>query len=164
MYDRQFWNSKLGQAATASVLAMAAMVALTTQFQAAPGSFAGASEMIAAIEEAQRTLPEFLAVLENPPKGVSYMSFKFPLGGWEHIWVGNVRFDGSHLTGQLSNVPQQTDWSQGDQVRVPLTTVSDWAWLDADGVMRGHHITRVILTRIDPARAARIRSNLGWDQ
>jgi len=50
MYDRQFWTSKLGQAATASVLAMAAMVALTTQFQAAPGSFAGASEMIAAIE------------------------------------------------------------------------------------------------------------------
>ncbi|MEL6708648.1 MAG: hypothetical protein AAFP79_10220 [Pseudomonadota bacterium] len=50
MYDRQFLKSKLGQAATASVLAMAAMVALTTQFQAAPNSFAGASDMIAAVE------------------------------------------------------------------------------------------------------------------
>ncbi|MEM7690756.1 MAG: hypothetical protein AAF291_17210 [Pseudomonadota bacterium] len=50
MYDRQFWNSKLGQAAAASVLAMAAMVALTTQFQAEPGSFSGASDMIAAVE------------------------------------------------------------------------------------------------------------------
>jgi hypothetical protein len=38
MFDRQFWNSKLGQAAMASVLAMTAMVALTTQFQAVPGS------------------------------------------------------------------------------------------------------------------------------
>ena len=50
MYQRQFWKSKLGQAATASILAMAAMVALTTQFQAAPGSFAGASDLIAAAE------------------------------------------------------------------------------------------------------------------
>lgn len=50
MYDRQFFKSKLGQAATASVLAMTAMVALTTQFQAAPGNFSGASEMIAAVE------------------------------------------------------------------------------------------------------------------
>ncbi|MGB3471784.1 MAG: hypothetical protein WBA51_13260 [Erythrobacter sp.] len=39
MYNRQFWNSKLGQAAMASILAMTAMVALTTQFQSAPGSF-----------------------------------------------------------------------------------------------------------------------------
>lgn len=50
MYDRHFWNSKLGQAATASILAMTAMIALTTQFQAAPGSFAGASDLIAAVE------------------------------------------------------------------------------------------------------------------
>ena len=50
MYQRQFWKSKLGQAATASILAMTAMVALTTQFQAAPGSFAGASDPIAAAE------------------------------------------------------------------------------------------------------------------
>ena len=50
MYQRQFWKSKLGQAATASILAMTAMVALTTQFQAAPGSFAGASDLIASAE------------------------------------------------------------------------------------------------------------------
>ncbi|NQX94440.1 MAG: hypothetical protein HRT64_05905 [Erythrobacter sp.] len=50
MYDRNFWKSKLGQAATASVLAMTAMVALTTQFQAAPDSFVGASGLIASVE------------------------------------------------------------------------------------------------------------------
>jgi len=50
MYDRQFWNSKLGQAAMASILAMSAMIALTTQFQAAPDSFAGASALIATVE------------------------------------------------------------------------------------------------------------------
>ena len=52
MYQRQFWNSKLGQAAAASICAMAAMVAITTQFQADPSAFAGAGELIAAVEMA----------------------------------------------------------------------------------------------------------------
>jgi type IV secretory pathway TrbF-like protein len=52
MYDRQFWNSKLGQAAMASVLSMCAMIALTTQFHVAPDSFAGTTDLIAAVEMA----------------------------------------------------------------------------------------------------------------
>ncbi|MDY7099130.1 MAG: hypothetical protein SXU28_13425 [Pseudomonadota bacterium] len=50
MYDRQFWNSKLGQAATASILAMTAMIALTTQFQGQPGSFANMGNHISTVE------------------------------------------------------------------------------------------------------------------
>ena len=50
MYDRKFFDSKLGQAAMASVLAMTAMIALTTQFQAAPGSFATIYDLSAAVE------------------------------------------------------------------------------------------------------------------
>lgn len=36
MYDRRFFQTKLGQAALASVAAMAAFVALTSQIQASP--------------------------------------------------------------------------------------------------------------------------------
>ncbi|MEM6586149.1 MAG: hypothetical protein AAF692_10380 [Pseudomonadota bacterium] len=50
MYGRQFWKSQLGQAAAACILAMTAMIALTTQFQTSPDSFVGASDMIAAVE------------------------------------------------------------------------------------------------------------------
>lgn len=50
MYTRQFWKSQLGQAATASILAMTAMTILTTQFQADPTAFAGAGDLIAAVE------------------------------------------------------------------------------------------------------------------
>ena len=50
MFDRQFWNSKLGQAAMASVLAMTAMIAITTQFQIAPGSYASIADISAAVE------------------------------------------------------------------------------------------------------------------
>ena len=50
MYDRKFFDSKLGQAAMASILAMTAMVALTTQFQVAPSSFATIADISMAVE------------------------------------------------------------------------------------------------------------------
>lgn len=119
-------------------------------------------EMNAAIATAKKTLPEFLAVLAEPPHGAGNISFKFPLGGWEHIWVYDVQREGDYLTGLLSNVPMQEAWSQDDPVRVPLKDVSDWAWMGSDGVMRGHYTTRVLLDRIDPQRARIIAQSMGW--
>lgn len=121
-------------------------------------------EMNAAIDTAQQTLPEFLAILADPPSGVSDIGFKFPLGGWEHIWVHDVRRDGDYLTGRLSNVPMQEEWKQNQRVRVPLSEVSDWAWMGADGVMRGQHTTRVLLGRIDPRTATAIAESFGWER
>ncbi|MEM6858380.1 MAG: DUF2314 domain-containing protein [Pseudomonadota bacterium] len=121
-------------------------------------------EMNRAIADAKRALPDFLEVLENPPQGASRVGFKFPLGGWEHIWVGDVRRDGTFLTGRLNNVPIQKEFSEGDAVRVPLSEVSDWAWMDTDGEMRGQFTTRVLLDRLDPAIANAIRQNFGWDK
>jgi hypothetical protein len=43
MYDRRFFQTKLGQAALASVAAMAAFVALSSQMHAAPAFAAEAS-------------------------------------------------------------------------------------------------------------------------
>lgn len=119
-------------------------------------------QMEAAKATAQRTLPEFLAVLEETPEGVSDIGFKFPLRGNEHIWVDNVARDGDHLTGNLSNHPMQQEWALGDQVRVPLDQVSDWAWRDSEGNMQGRYTTRVLLDRIDPEEAAAIVYDFGW--
>lgn len=119
-------------------------------------------EMNDAIATARRTLPSFLDVLANPPRGASRIGFKFPLSGWEHIWVYDVRRDGDFLTGKLANVPMQEEWSVDDPVRVPLSHVSDWAWMNANGVMEGHFTTRVLLDRIDPQRADLIARGMGW--
>ena len=121
-------------------------------------------EMNRAIAEAKRNLPDFLDVLEKPPAGATRIGFKFPLGGWEHIWVGDVSRDGTYLIGRLNNDPIQEQYSLGDPVRVPLSDVSDWAWMDKDGVMRGQFTTRVLLDRLDPDTADAIRKSLGWDQ
>jgi uncharacterized protein YegJ (DUF2314 family) len=120
-------------------------------------------EMNAAKAEAQRTLPQFLAFLANPPAGSGDFVIKFPLGGWEHIWVSDVVRRGQVLVGRLANDPVEKDHAIGDEVSVPLAEVSDWAWRDADGVMQGHFTTRVLLSRIDPEEADYIRAYMGWD-
>jgi uncharacterized protein YegJ (DUF2314 family) len=121
-------------------------------------------EMNAAIAEAKRTLPEFLTVLGNPPAGVSEFSFKYPLGGVEHIWVDDVRHVGNRLTGRLANAPVQENYHQGQVVSVPLSEVSDWTYRDAAGVKQGNRTTRVLLPRLDPQEAASIRTYLGWKE
>jgi uncharacterized protein YegJ (DUF2314 family) len=121
-------------------------------------------EMNAAIAEAKRTLPEFLKVVAKPPPGVSAITFKYPLGGWEHIWVTDVQQRGGKLIGRLDNEPLQKEYRLGQEVEVPLSQVSDWAYLGADGVMRGHRTTRVILGRIPPDEAAQIREAFGWSE
>jgi len=119
--------------------------------------------MNAAIAEAQRTLPEFLKVIAAPPPGVRDISFKYPLDGWEHIWVTNVSRRGNVLVGELDNEPVAKGYRLGQRVEVPLTQVSDWAYRGPDGVMRGHRTTRVLLPQLPPEQAAQIRQWMGWE-
>lgn len=119
-------------------------------------------EMNGAIAEAQRTLPEFLRLLANPPPGTGEYVFKYPLAGWEHIWVDHVERRGNALTGALADVPQEPGYRHGQRVTVPLGAVSDWAYRDARGVVQGQRTARVLLPRIDPAIAATVRAAMGW--
>src|SRR5262245_25124050 len=59
--------------------------------------------MNAAIDTAKKTCDQFIAQLKNPPKpGLTFnVKKKFPahLGGFEHIWIGSVTFDGQSFHG-----------------------------------------------------------------
>lgn len=79
--------------------------------------------MRAAIAQARRTLPQFLAALAKAPAGAEGFTFKYPLGGWEHIWVDHVARRGDTLTGRLANDPMQDDFELGQPVVVPLKDV-----------------------------------------
>lgn len=124
----------------------------------------GDAQMNAAIAEAQASLPTWLAVLANPPRGVSDLTFKFPLEGYEHIWVADVRREGNMLTGQLANNPQAPGWTLGDRVRVPLSDVTDWGYWDADGVGVGFYTIRVMLDYMSPAEVRAVRQAYGWTE
>lgn len=121
-------------------------------------------EMRTAIAEAQRTLPEWLAVLDDPPPGVTRIVFKYPLEGYEHIWVGNVTREGDVLHGVLTNTPEAKGHRIGERVSVPLDRVSDWGYRDADGVAHGYVTVRVLLKQVSPEEAASVRESLGWKE
>lgn len=119
-------------------------------------------QMRRAIAKAKQTLPQFLAALADPPPGYSDFIFKYPLAGWEHIWVDHVERHGNVLTGRLSNVPLDPAYRLGQQVAVPLDQVSDWSYRDANGVAQGQLTTRVILPQLDPDDAKAVRRAMGW--
>lgn len=164
----------IGKAALALRLAALALLAAPASLSAQAQTAAGTedrvipvseedAEMNAAIAEAKRTLPEFLKVVAKPPPGVRDIGFKYPLEGWEHIWVSNVQRKGDKLTGELDNEPVAQGYRMGQYVEVPLSQVSDWSYRGADGVMRGHRTTRVILGKLPADEAAQIKAWMGWD-
>lgn len=119
-------------------------------------------EMNGAKAEAKRTLPGFLKLLAAPPARTRSYQIKYPLAGWEYIWVGELQLEGDAIVGTLINDPEEPGYKFGQTVRVPLKDVADWGYYNADGVMQGHYTTRVLLKRVDPAEAAEIRAALGW--
>jgi uncharacterized protein YegJ (DUF2314 family) len=69
----------------------------------------GDKQMNAAIAEARARMAEFLAALKQPRAGRSNFSVKAKYeisGGGEHIWIGDVAFDGSQFSGRVENVPR----------------------------------------------------------
>ena len=120
------------------------------------------ARMTAAIAEAQATLPDFIAAYRSGRFDRESFVIKYPLGGWEHIWVEIDSIDQDAVNGRLSNVPAQPQYRQGQSVRVPLADISDWAYRDERGVMVGHRTTRVLLPQMDPVTRASVEEFLGW--
>lgn len=97
--------------------------------------------MIAAYQRAQSTFKYFWRELfwEGrrivPALDFAYVKVAFSneLNGQrkvEHMWVGNIYFDGDTIFGNLLNQPNElTNINEGDAVEVPLTQVSDWLFL-----------------------------------
>jgi uncharacterized protein YegJ (DUF2314 family) len=120
------------------------------------------ARMNAAIAEAKATLPDFLSAYRSGRFDAASFVIKYPLGGWEHIWVEITSIDQDGVTGRLSNVPAQPEYKLGQVVHVPLSEVSDWAYRDKAGVMVGHRTTRVILPQLGADERRATEEYLGW--
>lgn len=118
--------------------------------------------MNAATAKARETSGQWLSVLADPPAGTANITFKFPLEGYEHIWVGDVSRDGEYLAGALQNNPHSEGWRLGDRVRVPIADISDWGYVDPVGRAHGFYTVRVMLDYMSPEDAAAVREAYGW--
>ncbi|MBW8685583.1 DUF2314 domain-containing protein [Chitinophaga rhizophila] len=47
----------------------------------------------------------------------------------EHMWINDIQFDGSYVSGVLVNDPESlTNVKNGDEVTIPLDQISDWLY------------------------------------
>lgn len=108
-------------------------------------------ELLAAEAEARTTLDAFLADLESPAPGHEDHAVKtaFREGTVvEHMWVGDLRWDGTRFHGRIANEPVDvSNVSAGQTVVVERADVEDWMYYDAAGDIVGGYTVQVLLNR-----------------
>jgi len=121
--------------------------------------------MKAAVAEARRRLPEFLAHLANPAPGERGFTIKYDLlpepDKGENIWVDVISSSPGFILGRLANVPLDPRFKLGEKVTVAHAEILDWGYI-RDGVMQGNFTTRALLPRYSPEEADQIRKAYGW--
>ena len=122
------------------------------------------AEMNAAKERAIAELPAFYRRLASPAANETDFMVKFdilPGEEAEFVWAGALDRSTTPMTGVLANQPQYTDHRIGQRVPIAEADIIDWSYFRGS-VMQGGYTQRVLLDRIDPQEAARIRRGLGW--
>ncbi len=124
------------------------------------------ARMNGAIAEARALLPQFLAELRTA-RAQSRGAFTVKAGlrtsdgGREHIWIGDLRYEGDQLVGNLINEPYYLPGMRmGSRVEINPEDISDWTIPTPEGVYGGF-TTRVMLEDMPAAEAARYREQLG---
>lgn len=125
------------------------------------------AEMNAAMAEAQRTLPQFLAVAvddEGYSVGRALVKVAFDVEGYgaEIIWIGPFGWDGgTNMIGALANEPNYMgDLRAGDVVEFTTDMVRDWSWMDDRGTLWGNYTTRVMVPYLPQDQAKSVSAML----
>ncbi|MEZ6023273.1 MAG: DUF2314 domain-containing protein [Hyphomonadaceae bacterium] len=157
-----------------ALFALAFMVAATPAFAQKPGDAAGIPDTVVgyhesdarmngAIAQARALLPLFWAEFRStdaPGAFTIKAGLRTDDGGVEHIWVGDLRFEGERLIGNLVNEPYyMAGLHEGSRVEVAMEEISDWTINTPDGVYGGF-TTRVMLEDMPPAQAEQYRVGL----
>lgn len=78
----------------------------------------------------------------------------------EHMWMGEVDFDGRHVRGVLINSPSWLESvKEGDPARFPLSQISDWMYA-IEGVVYGAYTVNLLRSRM--GRRERQEHDAAW--
>jgi uncharacterized protein YegJ (DUF2314 family) len=123
------------------------------------------SEMNAAISAAQTSITNFMAVFRSPQTNQQYflIKAKFTAGGVvEHIWVADLRYDGSMFHGVIANEPQSIPGLRFKQaVEVQQGQISDWMFVQ-DGKLVGGYTSRVLRKRMTDQQRRELDANIPY--
>lgn len=79
---------------------------------------------------------------------------------FEHMWIGDIGFDGDSISGTLLNAPNWlTSVHQGDQVSVPFSHLTDWM-MTAEGRAYGGFTVNLMRSRM--GRSERDKHDQAW--
>ena len=99
-------------------------------------------EMIAAIEKARETLPQFWQVFARPEHGETDFALKVRISdanGVEHFWLIALERKDGKAFGTINNDPEiVANVNIGDRREIPEQDISDWLYI-RDGRMHGNH-------------------------
>ena len=106
------------------------------------------AEMNAAIAEARRRWPEFVAALRAKPDVERYVKLAWRDGEEvEHIWAKVERVEDGKVTATIDNQPRSVrNLKQGQRVTVAEAEVEDWLWQEG-GKMVGGFTVEVLRKR-----------------
>lgn len=107
-----------------------------------------------AVQTAQETVSDFIAVLRSPKDTQSRFAIKKPFvegDSVEHIWLNDVRFDGHRFHGKVDNEPVDIKGvSLGEDVAVWPNEISDWMYIQ-DGRLVGGYTISAMCRTMSPA-------------
>lgn len=123
-------------------------------------------EMIAAIEQARKTLPEFWKACENPAPGTSNFSLKIRIvdpvvpEDEEYFWITNVSRNETRVAGVIGNEPEIVHTVRyGQRIEVPETDVSDWLFV-RNGKMVGNATVRPLMKKMSADEVEKVKMML----
>jgi uncharacterized protein YegJ (DUF2314 family) len=112
-------------------------------------------EMHTAVLMARKTVPTFIAALQNPSATQHDFEVKkrFMQGTEkEHIWLSDVSYSGNVFHGRVDNHPVRIKGLKlGARVSVKADDISDWAYVDNGNLVGGYTI-RVLYKQLSPER------------
>ena len=122
-------------------------------------------EMEKAIEEARRTLDDFLVLAAERPADVKGMKLKVRItdpNGTEHFWVTPFLRDGDGFQGTLANEPRIVrNVRIGQRIDFRRSDITDWGYV-RDGKQFGSYTVCVLLKRAPKEQAEYYRREHGF--
>jgi uncharacterized protein YegJ (DUF2314 family) len=80
--------------------------------------------------------------------------FKSPQGGFEELWLSDIKHDGARITGRLSYEPESLPSMHRAQI-VPITEGDIIDWTFKEGRKRYGHFTTRVEAKAHPEEAAK---------
>ncbi|MFK7945662.1 MAG: YegJ family protein [Paracoccaceae bacterium] len=122
-------------------------------------------EMNAAIQDARRTLDDFLELHQAGQIDRETAALKVAVPTTEglcceHLWMSGFTLDGGKFTGLVANDPVDVNYLKlGQAYQFARKDISDWNY-QAEGKLHGAYTLRVMLPRLAPDQAAKFRAML----